>query len=178
VAQVKETGSFHVALVAKPDEETGDQVLVVLPTVEMDIEHVEGMHLTCRIRSLGYIGPFLSQYESAQVVDRQAGGSATQNSWATAGQVTVRRKLASLAVHHSQAGTVGELLRWLSHETLHAPVTCCSCSATSTRLEYFQLRQKPCCQSSPTPPLGGTLLRRATHWCRPDLSRQVSWVAA
>lgn len=153
-------------------------MLVVLPTVEMDIEHVEDKRLTCHIRSLGYIGPFLSQYESAQVVDRQACGSAARNSWAIAGQVTVRRKLASLAVHHSRARKVGELLGRLSRETLHAPATCCSCSATSTKWEYFQLRQKPCCQSSPTPPLGGRPPCSAARWCWPGLSNRVSWIAA
>ncbi|KAL4451648.1 hypothetical protein ABPG75_007310 [Micractinium tetrahymenae] len=60
VVEVEETRSYHIAVMAKEDEETGQQVLVLLPTVE------RGVRGSCRMRSLGYVGPFLAQYDSAQ----------------------------------------------------------------------------------------------------------------
>jgi hypothetical protein len=57
--QVKETSSFHVVLTAKKDEAMGGQVLVVLPSVESAGP--------CSMRSIGYMGPYIAQYDSAQV---------------------------------------------------------------------------------------------------------------
>lgn len=59
-AQVRETDSFHVAKLAKRNKETQDDIIVLLPTVE-----VAGQR--CHMRSLGYMGSFLLAYSSAQV---------------------------------------------------------------------------------------------------------------
>ncbi len=64
--QVRETDSYHVAKVAKIDDETGEDILVLLPTVE-------GGGSRCHMRSLGYMGSFLLAYSSAQVGGRTAG---------------------------------------------------------------------------------------------------------
>ena len=67
--QVKETDSFHVAKVARREEGTEDDIIVLLPTVE-------GAGRRCHMRSLGYIGSFLLAYRSAQVGRRVGAGTA------------------------------------------------------------------------------------------------------
>lgn len=57
--QVKETESFHLAIMAKQDDETQEHVMALLPTVEHSG--------STRMRTLGFVGPFLAQYEAAQV---------------------------------------------------------------------------------------------------------------
>lgn len=64
--QVKETESFHLAIMAKLDDETQEHVMALLPTVEHSG--------STRMRTLGFIGPFLAQYEAAQV-DAKFGSS-------------------------------------------------------------------------------------------------------
>jgi len=69
--QVKETDSFHVARLARRDEDSGEDILVLLPTVEWSsIGAGEG---EVHMRSLGYMGSFLLQYSSAQVRERLRG---------------------------------------------------------------------------------------------------------
>lgn len=63
--QVKETDSFHVARVAKQDDETEEDILVLLPVVEG-----AGVGQRRHMRSLGYLGSFLLAYTSAQVGPR------------------------------------------------------------------------------------------------------------
>ncbi|KAL4439787.1 hypothetical protein ABPG75_002788 [Micractinium tetrahymenae] len=66
LVHVKETDSFHVAKLAKRDEETRDDILVLLPTVEG-----ASAGRRCHMRSLGYTGSFLLAYSSAQALRHQ-----------------------------------------------------------------------------------------------------------
>jgi hypothetical protein len=58
---VRATDSFHVAKLAREELDSGDHVMVLLPTVEA------GAGARADMRSLGYMGSFLLQYASAQV---------------------------------------------------------------------------------------------------------------
>ncbi|PRW58176.1 DNA helicase [Chlorella sorokiniana] len=58
LVQVRETGSFHLAIMAKQDDETQEHVMALLPTVECSG--------SASMRTLGFVGPFLAQYEAAQ----------------------------------------------------------------------------------------------------------------
>ncbi|EFN53165.1 expressed protein [Chlorella variabilis] len=67
LVQVKETDSYHVARLARRDPDSGDDVLVLLPTVEAGGRARE----VVQMRSLGYLGSFLLQYTSAQALRYQ-----------------------------------------------------------------------------------------------------------